>query len=75
MAFILNVHLNLTSCGSCLYLHNVHVGSFVCICTLTCVRRVLEMAPKQQWVDFAFILISKEEMEMDIEREFATLSE
>ena len=33
------------------------------------------MAPKQQWVDFAFILISKEEMEMDIEREFATLSE
>ena len=33
------------------------------------------MAPKQRWVDFAFILISKEEREMDIERVFATLSE
>ena len=33
------------------------------------------MAPKQQWVDFAFILISKEEREMDIERAFVALSE
>ena len=33
------------------------------------------MAPKQRRVDFAFILISKEEKEMDIEREFAALSE
>ena len=33
------------------------------------------MAPKQQHVDFAFIIISKEEKEMDIEREFAALSE
>jgi hypothetical protein len=33
------------------------------------------MAPKQQRVDFSFILISKEEREMDIEREFAALSE
>ena len=33
------------------------------------------MIPKQRWVDFAFIPISKEEREMDIEREFATLSE
>ena len=32
------------------------------------------MAPKQQLVDFAFILIS-EEREMNIEREFAALSE
>jgi hypothetical protein len=39
------------------------------------VRRVLEMTPKQQRVDFSFILISKEEREMNIEREFATLSE
>jgi hypothetical protein len=28
------------------------------------------MAPKQRLFDFAFILISKEEREMDIEREF-----
>jgi hypothetical protein len=42
---------------------------------LTCVRRVLEMAPTQRWVDFAFILISKEEREMDIGREFVALSE
>jgi hypothetical protein len=48
---------------------------FVCICTLTCVRRVLEMAPKQQRVDFASIPISKEEREMDTEIEFAALSE
>jgi hypothetical protein len=53
----------------------VCVRSFVCSCTLICVRRVLEMAPKQRLVDFAFILISKEEREMDIEREFAALSE
>ena len=53
----------------------VCVRSFVCICTLTCVKRVLEVAPKQRWVDFAFILISKEEKEMDIEREFVVLSE
>jgi hypothetical protein len=39
------------------------------------VKRVLEVAPKQRWVDFAFILISKEEKEMDIEREFVVLSE
>jgi hypothetical protein len=36
---------------------------------------VLEMAPKQRRVDFAFIHGSKEEAEMDIEREFAALSE
>jgi hypothetical protein len=53
----------------------VCVRSFVCICTLTCVRRVLEMAAKQQRVDFTFILISKEEREMDIERECVALSE
>ena len=29
------------------------------------------MAPKQRHVDFALILISKEEREMDIERVFA----
>ena len=39
------------------------------------VRRVLEMAPKQRHIDFAFIPISKEEREMSIEREFAALSE
>jgi hypothetical protein len=39
------------------------------------VRRVLEIAPKQGRVDFSFILISKEEREMDIGREFAALSE
>jgi hypothetical protein len=33
------------------------------------------MAPKQRWVDFSFILISKKERGMDIEREFATFSE
>ena len=33
------------------------------------------MAPKQRRVDFSFIPISKEEREMDIEREFAALSE
>ena len=42
---------------------------------LTCVRIVLEIAPNQRWVDFAFIPISKEETEMDIEREFAVLYE
>jgi hypothetical protein len=36
---------------------------------------VLEMAPTQQWVDFPFIFISKEDREMDIEREFVALSE
>jgi hypothetical protein len=36
---------------------------------------VLEMAPKQQRVDFAFIPISKEEKEMNIGREFVALSE
>ena len=51
------------------------VRSFVCICTLTCVRRLLEMAPKERRVDFAFILIGKEEREIDIEREFVVLSE
>jgi hypothetical protein len=33
------------------------------------------MAPTQRRVDFPFILISKEEREMDIEREFDALSE
>ena len=33
------------------------------------------MAPKQQRVDFAFIPISKEEREMDTEKEFAALIE
>ena len=33
------------------------------------------MAPKQRRVDFAYILISKEEREMNIESEFAALSE
>ena len=33
------------------------------------------MTPTQRRVDLDFILISKEEREMDIEREFATLSE
>jgi hypothetical protein len=33
------------------------------------------MAPKQRWVDFVFIHITKEEREMDIEREFAALNE
>jgi hypothetical protein len=33
------------------------------------------MAPTQRWVDFLVILISKEEREMDIEREFDALSE
>jgi hypothetical protein len=33
------------------------------------------MAPKQRRVDLAFILIGKEEREMDIEREFDALSE
>jgi hypothetical protein len=33
------------------------------------------MTPTQWRVDFALILISKEEREMDIEREFASLSE
>jgi hypothetical protein len=39
------------------------------------VRKVLEMATIQRQVDFAFILISKAEREMDIEREFLALSE
>jgi hypothetical protein len=39
------------------------------------VRRVLEKAPKQGWVDFAFITMSKEEREINIEGEFAALSE
>ena len=33
------------------------------------------MAPKQQHVDFAFILVNKEERENNIEREFVALSE
>jgi hypothetical protein len=33
------------------------------------------MAPKQRLVDLAFILISKEEREIDIEREFVAISE
>ena len=33
------------------------------------------MAPTQRPVDFAFILISKKEREMDIEREFVAFSE
>jgi hypothetical protein len=33
------------------------------------------MAPKQQQVGFALIPISKEEREMDIEREFVALTE
>ena len=33
------------------------------------------MTPTQRRVDLDFILISKEEREMDIEREFAALSE
>jgi hypothetical protein len=33
------------------------------------------MAPKQQRVDFALIPISKDEREMDIEREFDALTE
>ena len=33
------------------------------------------MPPTQRRVDFAFILISKEEREMDMEREFDALSE
>ena len=33
------------------------------------------MAPTQRRVDSPFILISKEEREMDIEREFVALSE
>jgi hypothetical protein len=33
------------------------------------------MAPKQRRADFALILISKEEKEIDIEREFAALTE
>jgi hypothetical protein len=33
------------------------------------------MAPTQRRVDFSFILISKEEREMYIEREFVALSE
>ena len=74
MALNVNIHLNLTRCGSCLSLHNVCVGSFVCICTLTCVRIVLEMGPTQRRVDFPCILMSKER-EMDIEREFVALSE
>ena len=73
LALNLSIHLNFTQCGSCCLC--TCVRSFVCICTLTCVTRVLEMTPKQQWVDFAFIPISKEEREMDIEREFAALSE
>jgi hypothetical protein len=43
---------------------------YVRISTLTCVRRLLEMTPTQQRVNFASILISKEEREMNIEREF-----
>ena len=75
MAVNLNIHVNLTWCGSCLSLQNVCVRFFVCICTLTCVRKVLEMAPTQQHVDFSFIIISKEEREMNIERVFDALSE
>jgi hypothetical protein len=33
------------------------------------------MAPKQRRVDFACIVISKKEKEIDIEREFVALSE
>ena len=33
------------------------------------------MAPTQRRLDFPFILISKEERKMDIEREFVALSE
>jgi hypothetical protein len=33
------------------------------------------MTPTQQRVDFPFILINKEERDMDIEREFSSLSE
>jgi hypothetical protein len=33
------------------------------------------MAPTQRRVDFVFILINKEEREMDIGREFVALSE
>jgi hypothetical protein len=33
------------------------------------------MAPTQRRVDFAFIIITKEEREMDIERELVALSE
>jgi hypothetical protein len=39
------------------------------------VKGVLEMAPTQRRVDYAFLLISKEEREMDIEREFVALIE
>ena len=33
------------------------------------------MAPTQRRVDFAFILISKEEREVDIEKEFVAFNE
>jgi hypothetical protein len=33
------------------------------------------MTPTQQCIEIAFILISKEEREMDVEREFVALSE
>jgi hypothetical protein len=36
---------------------------------------MLEMAPTQRRVGFAFILISKEEREIDTVREFVALSE
>ena len=37
--------------------------------------RLLKMTPTQRRIDFAFILISKEEREMYIEREIVALSE
>jgi hypothetical protein len=38
-------------------------------------EKSVRMAPTQRRVDFAFILISKEEREMNIGREFVALSE
>ena len=73
LALNLSIHLNLIQCYYCFSLHIVCVRSSVCICTLTCVRIMLEMAPKQRQV--VFIPISKQEREMNIEREFAALSE
>jgi hypothetical protein len=48
---------------------------FLCVFALDMCEKSVRNGTNKRHVDFAFILISKEEREMDIERKFVALSE
>ena len=62
---------------SCCRVYFSTISTLVCISIFLCLcmRECLTIVPKQQRLDFAFVIITREEREVEIEKEFSALNQ